>query len=189
MRRISTITVAGVLIAFALSLPVAAQRSAHDFEGHKVSLQLPPGYVLQAEPSPRPGMKTIGFSTDPRSDGTRGMIQVTLVDLNQAPPGEKPTLERFATAMIDGVRKRRSRWEQTDSDTKVAGVHAKRIEWTGSNEPGFGRPPINMRGVMIVGIKKNLAFSLHTQDVVAFADTTIPLCEQALQTFAVTLKQ
>jgi hypothetical protein len=42
---------------------------------------------------------------------------------------------------------------------------------------------------MIVGIKKNLGFSLHTQDSVAFADTTLPLCEQALQTFALTLRR
>ena len=47
--------------------------------------------------------------------------------------------------------------------------------------------PVNMRGVMLVGIKKNLGFSLHTQDVVSFADTPIPLCEQALQTFALTV--
>jgi len=69
---------------------------------------------------------------------------------------------------------------------QIAGVRGKRIEWAGSTEPGFGRPPVNMRGVMIVGIKKNLGFSLHTQDGVAFADTTLPLCEQALQTFGLT---
>ncbi len=45
-----------------------------------------------------------------------------------------------------------------------------------------------MRGVMIVGVKNNVAFSLHTQDGAGFADTTLPLCEQALQTFALTLR-
>jgi hypothetical protein len=164
-----------------------AQRepSALEFEGYKLSLQLPPGYVLHADPG-RPGFKTFGFSTDPRSDGTRGMIQVSLLDFSKAPAGETVSLERFAAAMINGVRQRRSRWEQTEADVQVGGVAAKRIEWSGSTEPGFGRPTVNMRGVMIVGIKKDLGFSLHTQDFVAFADTTLPLGEQALKTFAVT---
>ena len=39
---------------------------------------------------------------------------------------------------------------------------------------------------MIVGVKKNLGFSLHTQDPVAFADTTLPICEEALKTFSLT---
>jgi hypothetical protein len=46
---------------------------------------------------------------------------------------------------------------------------------------------VNMRGVMIVGMKRNVGFSLHTQGVAGFADTTLPLCEQALQTFALIL--
>jgi len=42
---------------------------------------------------------------------------------------------------------------------------------------------------MIVGIKKALGFSLHTQDFVAFTDTTLPVGEQTLQSFAVTLRR
>ena len=106
-----------------------------------------------------------------------------------APAGETVSLDKFAAAMINGVRERRSRWEQTEGDVQVDGVRAKRIEWAGSTDPGFGRPPVNMRGVMIVGIKKDVGFALHTQDVVAFTDTTLPACEQALKTFAVTLRR
>jgi hypothetical protein len=73
--------------------------------------------VLDANASPRQGFKPFGFSTEPRSDGTRGMIQVSLLDFS-----------------------------------------------------------------------KDLGFSLHAQDVAALADTTLPLCEQALQTFDVTLR-
>jgi hypothetical protein len=162
------------------------QASALEFEGYKLSLQLPLGYLLHADPSPRSGFKTFAFSTDTRSDGTRGMIQVSLLDFSKAPAGETVSLERFAAAMIDGVHRRRSRWEQTEADVQIGGVAAKRIAWSGSNEPGFGRPTVNMRGVMIVGITKDLGFSLHTQDFVAFADTTLPLGEQALRSFAVT---
>ena len=117
------------------------------------------------------------------------MIQVSLLDLSGAPPGERVTLESFAEAMIKGVRLRRSRWEQKDSNVKIAGINGKWIEWTGSVEPGFGRPAVDMRGVMIVGIKNNVGFSLHTQDGAGFADMTLPLCEQALQTFALTVRR
>jgi hypothetical protein len=187
MRRLRCLT--GLLLAAGVCLQATPQPSSHDFEGHTFSLDLPPGYVFQADQSPRHGFKTVGFSTDPRQDGSRGMIQVSLLDLSDGPPGEKVTLERFAEAMIKGVRMRRSRWEQKESDVKIAGVPGKRIEWSGSVEPGFGRPAVNMRGVMIVGVKNTVGFSLHTQDGAGFADTTLPLCEQALQTFALTLRR
>ena len=179
-----TILLTGLLLALVVSLPRAAGRSTHDFEEHTFSLDLPDGYTLQGDASPKPGFGTFGFSTQPRSDATRGLIQVSLVDLTQAPPGETVTVDRLAAVMIDGVRRRRTRWEQTESEVRVAGVTAKRIAWSGSVEPGFGRPAVNMRGVMIVGIARNLGFSLHTQDVTTFADTTLPLCEEALLTFA-----
>jgi hypothetical protein len=145
---------------------------------------------LQKDQSPRQGIKTFGFSTDVRQDGSRGLIQVSLLDFSSAPPGEKKvTLERFAEAMITGVSSRRSRWEQQESEVKTAGVRGKRIAWTGFAEPGFGRPAVSMRGVMIVGIKNNVGFSLHTQDVTGFADATLPVCEQALQTFALNVRR
>lgn len=111
------------------------------------------------------------------------MIQVSLLDLSQAPPGETVTLDRLAASMIDGVRQRRTRWQQTESEVHVGGGAAKRIAWSGAVEPGFGRPAVHMRGVMIVGIADDLGFSLHTQDVAPFADITLPLCEEALLTF------
>jgi len=176
-------------MAAALTVPLAAERSSHEFDGHKFSLQLPSGYTLHGDASPSPGFKTFAFSTEPRDDGTRGLIQVSLVDLSKAPAGEVVGLDKLATTLIGSVRQRRSRWEQTETDVQIDGAHAKRIEWSGSMETGFGRPPVDMRGVMIVGIKKNLGFSLHTQDFVKFADATLPLCEQALQTFSVTLRR
>jgi hypothetical protein len=184
MTRITALT--GALLTIGSVLPLATQRSTHEFEGHKFSLELPTGYVLQADASPKPGMKTFGFSTDPRNDGTRGLIQVTLLDLSGAPAGEKVTLDRFAAAMIKGISDRRSNWEQAESEIQIAGVRAKRIEWKASREPGFGRPPVNMSGVLIAGIKGPLGFSLHTQDIASFADAAIPLGEQALRTFTLT---
>ena len=187
MSRISLF--AAALLVAAIAVPLAADRASHDFEGHTFSLQLPAGYGPLANANPAPGVGTFGFTTDPRSDGTRGMIQVSLFDFAQRPVVETVSLDTFADAMIAGVRRQRSRWEQTDSEVQIGGVRARRIEWTGATEPGFGRPPVTMRGVMIVGITKELGFSLHTQDVVAFADTTLPLCEQALQTFTLSQRR
>jgi hypothetical protein len=176
-----------VALAIATALPLAAERSGHEFGAHKFTLDLPSGYTLDADANPRPGFGTFGFATPARDDGTHGMIQVSLMDFSSFAPGETVTLEKFATAMIDGVHRRRTHWEQTESEVQVDGVRGKRYEWAGSTELGFGRPPTNMRGVMLVGVKKNLGFSLHTQDFVAFAPTTLPLCEQALQTFTLTV--
>jgi hypothetical protein len=189
MKQITATAGALLMMTVGTVLPIAAQRAAHEFEGHKFSLELPPGYQLQADASPQAGLKTFGFSTDPRSDGTRGLIQVTLIDVSSAPAGEKVTLDRFAAAMIKGVSDRRSTWEQGESETQVAGVRAKRIEWKGSREPGFGRPAVLMRGVLIAGLKGPLGFALHTQDVVGFAETSIPLGEQALRSFTLTTRR
>ena len=184
-----TICLTGLLVGVVVSVSVTAARSTHQFESHTFSLDLPPGYAFQSDAAAMPGVGTFGFTTEARGDGTRGLIQVSFVDFTHAPPGETITLERFATAMVDGVRRRRSRWEQAESDMRLGSATAKRIAWSGSMEPGFGRPGIGMRGVMIVGIAKDLGFALHTQDVTAFADTTLPLCEQALLTFVLTPKR
>ena len=184
-----TIYLAGLLIAGMVSASMAAGRSSHTFEGHTFSLELPPGYSFQADANPKAGVGMFGFTTEPRNDSSRGLIQVSLIDLSKAPPGETVTLERFATAMIGGVQRRRTRWEQTESDMQVGGVPARRIAWSGAIEPGFGRPPVYARGVMIAGIASDLGFALHTQDVAPLADTTLPLCEEALRTFLLTQKR
>lgn len=184
MNRIRLI---GLLCAVVLtSVPTAAERASHDFEGHNFTLQLPPGYFLHGDPASGPGLRAFGFGTDLRNDGTRGMMQVILLDFNQVPAGGTTSLDQFAETMIGGVRRRRTQWQQTATDVEVDGVRAKRIEWSGVAEAEAGGPPVHMRGLMIVGIMKDLGFSLVTQDVVPFADTSLPECEQALKTFTLT---
>src|SRR4051812_27041661 len=114
MRHLRCLAV--VLVSAGVCLRGAPQPATYDFDRHTFSLDLPGGYTFQGDQSPRPGFKTFGFSTDPRQDGTRGLIQVSLVDLSTAPPGEKVTVDRFADAMIKGVSERRTHWEQKDSE-------------------------------------------------------------------------
>ena len=168
----------------------AGQTVTYSFNAHTISLTLPPDYLFQGEASPTPGVKTIAFTTEPRSDGSRGLIQVSLVDLRQLGDAQRPSLEHFTRSVVDGVRQRRSQWKEAETLVEVGGVRARRVEWSGSNEPSPERPPSQapsmMRGVMIVGITGDLAFALHTQDVEPFAAATVPKSEQALMTFAST---
>jgi len=138
-------------------------------------------------------MMAFGFATDQRSNGTRGLIQVTLIDLSKVSGGPPPTLDELATSMIGGVRQRRDHWQQSESPVDVDGVRAKLIRWSGSNAPSPERPSDQaataMHGVMVVGIKGTVAFTLHAQDVEPFSATTLPASEQALMTFALTARQ
>lgn len=172
------------------SAPLTGQATTHAFGGDTFSLRLPAGYQLMGQRRAGPGMIAFGFATDQRTDGTRGLIQVTLVDLDSVPAGAPPTLDELATSMIGGVRQRRDHWEQADSSVDVAGVHAKRITWSGTNEPSPERPSGQavsaMHGVMLVGIKGTVAFALHAQDVEPFAVTSLPASEKALMTFTLT---
>jgi hypothetical protein len=173
-----------ILLAASVS---AGPQTVTQFEGHTFRLQVPEDYSVKSDASPGPGVRTFGFATEPRSDGTRGMIQVTLIDLKKsgAPP---VTLDALGTAMIEGVRRRRTQWITKESATEIAGVPGKRIEWSGEAELAPGRPPVGMRGVMLVGIKGDVAFALHTQDLSAFASGALPICEKALNSFTLTLR-
>lgn len=180
-----------MLLALLLTaLASTSQTVTYSFNTHTFSLDLPPDYRLQGEASPTQGLKTFAFATASRSDGSRGLIQVSLVDLTQVGSTQRPTLSHFTRSMVDGVRRRRSQWKETETSVEVDGAPARRVEWSGSNEPSPERSPSQapalMRGVMIIGIHGDLAFALHTQDVEPMAAATVPRGEHALMTFTVT---
>ena len=165
------------------------QTVTYSLNRHTFTLELPPDYSLQGEASPMSGVKTLAFVTEPRPDGSRGLIQVTLVDLTQIESTQRPSLDHFTRSMVDGVRRRRNQWKEVETSVEVGGVRARRVEWSGSNGPSPERPPFQapsmMHGVMIAGIEGDLAFALHTQDAEPFAAATMPKCERALMTFAI----
>jgi len=184
-RRIAVGLVGMVILTASVS---ARQQTVTQFEGHKFSLQLPEDYSVKSDASPGPGIRTFAFSTSPRSDGTRGIIQVTLIDLKKsgAPP---VTLDELGSSMIEGVRRRRTQWITKESALEIAGVPGKRIEWSGQAELAPGLAPVGMRGIMVVGIKNDVAFALHAQDLSAFASGALPMCEKALNSFTLTVQR
>src|SRR2546426_450945 len=123
----------------------AGQTVTYSFNAHTISLTLPPDYRFQGEASPTPGVKTIAFTTEPRPDGSRGLIQVSLVDLQQVGAAQRPTLEHFTHSIVDGVRQRRSQWKEAETLVEVGGVRARRVEWSGSNAPQLKRAPLGRR--------------------------------------------
>jgi len=183
----------GFLLVLLLSLSsarVPGQTTIQAFGGDTFRLNLPVGYRLVGQGSPGAGMMAFGFATNQRPDGTRGLIQVTLVDLDKLSTKPPPTLEEFAASMIGGIRQRRNHWQQSESSVDVDGVHTKRIKWSGTNEPSLERPSQQavsaMHGVMVVGIKGTVAFTLHAQDVEPFAVSSLPASENALMSFTLT---
>jgi hypothetical protein len=171
------------LMALAASGSALTQGSTFQFERHSFTLQLPPGYGPAGDVSPGPGVRTFGFSTEPRSDGTRGMIQVTLVDLKQAGAPDNVTVEKLAATMIDAVHQRRTDWIQKAADQQIDGVPGRRIEWWGSVQTA------RFHGVLIVGMKKDVAFALQTQDLSSHAASTVGDCEKSLLSFGLTVKR
>jgi len=163
------------------------QATVQGFGQDTFSLRLPAGYRLVAQTSPGPGMMAFGFASNQRSDGTRSLIQVTLIDLDKGPGGPPPPLDEIAASMIGGVRQRRDQWKQAESTITVDGVNAKLIRWSGTNasspERPSGQAASAMHGVMVIGIKGMVAFTLHAQDLDAFASATLPASERALMSF------
>ena len=179
------------LLAIALliaSLPAGAGEKKVSQKAGRSSftLSLPDGYSLTAQASPMAGVRLFAFTTESRSDGTKGLVQVSILDF-QAMKVETAELERLASEMIAGVRARRSEWQATEVRVEASGVPAIRVDWSGGSGPDPARPaqlaPAKMRGIMITGIKDGVGFSLHTQDMEPMTETAIPLGEKAMLSF------
>jgi hypothetical protein len=177
-----------VVLLCLVSTPLRSQTVTRTFGRSTIALTLPAGYQLLGQASPDSSAITLGYGTERRPDGSRGLIQVTLIDLTKAPTGTPVSLQHLTESMIEGVHRRRAGWSQTDSSVMIDGVKANSIRWSGTNEPSPERPaqqPVAMmHGLMIVGIKGTVAFALHTQDVEPYSQTSLPECQKALLTFS-----
>jgi hypothetical protein len=155
--------------------------TVYHFAGHTFQLRLPDGYGLGAETSPEARAKVFAFGAPPRPDGTRSTIGVTLLDLRR----ENLSLERLTEKFRAAVRQVTTAWDGRETDARLAGVPAKRVEWTGAAEPGRPGLPqvVAMRGVFYVGIKDGIGFSVSARDSEPSEATTVPRCERAIASF------
>ena len=181
----SGLTLLPLLVCVA-SISARPETATHDFEGHRFTLQLPEEYKLEAEASPLPGVKNYGFVTPPRSDGMRGVIQVTLFDLKKSGAPAGLTVQKLAAQTVESIRSRRVQWMAKESTQRIAGVAGRRVDWSGLADLGRGRMTGTLRGIVIVGIKGGVAFALTTQDV---AMEAVRVCEKAMMSFNLTVRK
>lgn len=173
-----------LLLALAIAHPSRAEQK-HVFAGREWTIDLPATYTNESSAELPEKGRTIGFAPDPREDGSRPLIQVTLFPV---PAGEKPAefLDRFAELVIGGVQRRRDDWKVERSEVDVAGRRHVRYAWTGVTVPASDGASIRAkaRGIMLLGVDDQIAYALHTQDIDDYSRTTVPANEAFLKTFA-----
>jgi hypothetical protein len=191
MRPLAAITM--TLVVFATS-PARAERASLEFGRVRVSLDLPPGFSRKDCAKGGPGMNVCGFTTEARPDGTRALIQISVIDLDVATEGHpdesNPTLDDLATSMIGSIRRRRMQdWKEQARSAKLGTIASRRIEWSGSImvPPGGTMKPgrVEMRGVLYVALWNRFGIALATQDFRPMADQVVPLADRSLLSFVI----
>lgn len=159
------------------------------FCGRAWSINVPVGYH-RTSAAPDERMSTTAFAPGPRADGTRPMVQVTLIDTRET-SGTRDFRRKVAESLIAGVQRRREEWQVQMSEARVGDMPVFRYVWRGVTVPASDGASVRVaaQGVMLVGVKDGLAFALHTQDVDAHAAETIPANEAAMVTFRLTSVQ
>src|SRR2546423_1663425 len=100
------------------------------FAGHAWSIEVPLDYLNELSATPNDRTKIVGFTPDPRADGTRPLIQLSFMDLSDS-SRSLPPLETFAAAMIRGVERRREQWAVEKTKILVGGRTMTRYAWSG----------------------------------------------------------
>lgn len=178
--------VAWALLATSLAQGVVFHPITREWGGRSFTVEIPAGYEEFVGPS-MPGGTTVAFVGAPRKDGTKPMVQLTLVNLAELlhEKAATITLEEFGESMIKGVERRREQWKVQVSDSQLGHVRVKRYAWTGvATHPSGGLPVgARMLGVMYIGIDADIGFSLHTQDLEQYAKEALPIGENSIRTF------
>lgn len=182
------VRLAALIFACLISLASFAD-DAETFAGRVWSLDVPSGYDQRRSAQPAERTMTTAFTTLPREDGTRPLIQVTLADLGEVDGGDE-ILEVSAKNMIDGIGRRREQFKVERTETEIRGKKTIRYAWSGVSIPATDGAPVRaaMHGVMLVRIDAGMIVVLHTQDVDAFAGETLVPNETALRTFQIRRK-
>jgi hypothetical protein len=179
-----------MLAALALRVGAASAQAVSDtFAGRVVTFDVPVSHPVADRQRLGAAALFVAYRTAPRADCTSGLVLIVLVDLAATAGGDSLTLQQFAATNIGPLRKAHANWAVSESTMVLDDVPAIRYSWSGSLKPSRDCPARRRsppeRGVMIVGIKKGLGFTLQARDVEPHASETVPAGEAALLGFRV----
>ncbi len=180
MRSIRISILAAMLAA---TLVVAADPKVGTYAGREWSIEPPPGYDLRKSMALPLDAETTAFFPDVRPDGSRPMVQLTLIAFKD----NVPTMKVFAETMIGSIEERRTEWQLETSSVQLGELTVTRYAWSGVTvvRSDGAQMSVPARGVMLVGIDRGVGFALHAQDVAEYADETLAAGEQSLRTFRI----
>ena len=145
-----------------------------DFE-----IQPPKGYQ-GAPPKTGPGgNQAFVWVSNPRQDGTRAYLMVTVMTL---PPGEAgaETPEQVQAKMLAAIQKRRTGWTNTAPEKgTINGLAFSRAYWQ-ANDAATGKV---MKGFSYVARLGDTFVQLSSQDVVHGGEKCLGIAEAAVLTF------
>jgi len=175
---VAMVTVSGVCAAPKAWVPnrtlqakLAAVQRAGAFE-----LQPPADYELQTHPAPH-GAALEAWVSAPRPDGTRCYLM--LLTLHGPAGGKKYKLQEVENKMLAGVRRRRSSWKQSPSESgTINGVSFIRTYWKGAD----AQTGQMMHGFSYVARDGSGFLQLSSQDVEPYNTETLPLMEASALT-------
>jgi hypothetical protein len=155
--------------------PAGAKRVRHEAAGARFSLELPAGYKLRRPAGAAPDVTAFLFTPKGRDDRNGGAIEVSIMDMKELAEGGGPAMGpgEIALSVLATIRRERQIFEKQESDVQIAGVRGKRVVWRGKQR----------QGVIVVGIKRGIGFSLHAEASDSQAKKVLPRASQALLTF------
>jgi hypothetical protein len=143
-------------------------------------LQPPANYKLVIPDTGVPeGVSSYVWLGEERKDKTHPLLMVTLL---VPPPEEARKLSpaEVATTLLAGIKDQRRDWTQTPMATgTVQGLKFVRIGWTGIDK----KEKRKMQGWMMVAHDGDTFIALSSQDIVPYAEQSLPLAEAAARTF------
>lgn len=148
------------------------------FEGF--SIRLPRGFMTVPAEKQGPN-RMFGFARLHGDLQTSTVIQVSIIELGEAPPTEPSTKERqqLLSTLLKGVKARRTEWAQSEpTEVELGGFRFAAVDWSGKSD---GR---EMEGMLYVTVAGSKIVALSAQDFRPFASDTIPLAKQVFKTFS-----
>ena len=146
------------------------------------TLQPPKNYTRERPKETPPGLVAVGWSGEPRKDGSKASIRAMVVQL---PPSEeastgKYTLEQLAETLLGTIKRNRSDFQEEKAETgTISGLTFLRVRWEGVETKSNRK----MQGFVYVARDGLKIIQLLSQDYTPEATESLPLTEASILTF------